>query len=144
MEIINNYESSVLTMKTERVLDRPSEIETVMGCNTLDCKLDQSKMHPDILKAIKSIDNPEVQRMLKRLSNFGLGIMVPHLHVDDFDGFAPLPRGMVQVEEDLQVSFQDATEMNHVIPVGWRWAEDEAEVETVMQCFRDDCGGAGQ
>ena len=94
--------------------------------------LSKQQIHPDILNAISSVDLPEVQEMMRRLSQFGLGIMVPHYHTDE-ENFAPLPNGMVQFENDLQVSFKNRSEIGeHVIPVGWRWKQES--VEAIMIC----------
>jgi hypothetical protein len=56
-------------------------------------------------KLTSSIQEPEVQEMLKRLSNYGLGVFMPHMHAES-GAFVELPRGMVQVEDNLRVSFK--------------------------------------
>ena len=94
--------------------------------------LNKQIIHPDILNAISSVDLPEVQEMMERLSQFGLGIMVPHCHTDVLD-FAPLPNGMVQIENNLQISFKNRNDIGkHVIPVGWRWNGESSEA--IMRC----------
>lgn len=63
---------------------------------------------------------------------------MPHIHPKD-GGFAPLPKGTVQLEGDLTVSFvqEGSKELESAIPVGWAWDEDGARA--VASCF---CGGA--
>ena len=53
-----------------------------------------------------AIGLPEVQAMLRRLADFNLGIYMPHLHEDETGRFLPLPDGLIQVEDDLTVTFQ--------------------------------------
>jgi len=113
-------------------------IEVTALCVGGDCPDGMGSLHLEIKSAIESINEPEVQDILKQLAKYGLGIMVPHIHVDEGSGFAPLPRGMIQVESDLQVSFRNSDELNdHGIPVGWRWGKVGAEV--VMGCTTLDC-----
>jgi hypothetical protein len=88
-------------------------------------------IHPEIRGAVQSVNLPEVQEIMKRLSDFGLGIMVPHAHADD-NSFIPLDKDMVQVEDDHQVSFRhkDAVTKDFT-PVGWRW---DSETQVVALC----------
>ncbi|KFI22270.1 hypothetical protein [Nitrosococcus oceani] len=79
----------------------------------------KSEVHPEIRRAIENINEPEVQKMLKRLSEYGLGIMVPHSHTED-DGFAPLPKGKVQFERNVEVTFPNSDDVPaHATIVGW-------------------------
>ena len=95
-------------------------------------------MHAMVERAQRAIDEPEVQEMMRRLSKYGLGIFMPHIHPTD-GGFAPLPDGIVQLEGDLKVSFvpEGSKELESAIPVGWAWDVDHAKA--VANCF---CGGA--
>ena len=70
-----------------------------------------------------AINLPEVQSMLKRLGDFNLGIYMPHMHTEEED-FKALPEDMVQVEENLHVSFRirsQAEQNTDAVPVAWTW-----------------------
>ena len=43
-------------------------------------------------RAQEAINLPEVQDMVRALSEYGLGVFMPHMHNDDTGGFEPLPR----------------------------------------------------
>lgn len=81
---------------------------------------------PQALKtAQEAIYLPEVQEMLRRLSEYKLGIFMPHMHDEQTGQFRPLPDDVTQVESGLEVSFQPAEEIanrtNRFLPVGWFW-----------------------
>lgn len=76
--------------------------------------------------AQKSIDLPEVQEMLRKLSEYNLGIYMPHMHDEQTGAFQPLRPGITQVEDGLQVTFQSEEECvdqpnRTYMPVGWFW-----------------------
>ena len=75
--------------------------------------------------AQQAIHLPEVQEMLRRLSEYKLGIFMPHRHNEQTGEFQPLPDEMVQVESGLEVSFQPMQEIENqadrYLPVGWLW-----------------------
>ena len=75
--------------------------------------------------AQEAIHLPEVQEMLRRLSEYKLGIFMPHMHDEQTGQFQPLPDKVVQVESGLEVSFQPTEEIasraDHFLPVGWIW-----------------------
>ena len=75
--------------------------------------------------AHEAIHLPEVQEMLRRLSEYNLGIFMPHMHDEDTGEFQPLPDHITQVESGLEVSFQPTTEVvnqaDRFLPVGWLW-----------------------
>ena len=75
--------------------------------------------------AQEAIDLPEVQEMLRRLSEYRLGIFMPHMHDERTGEFRPLPDEVTQVESGLKVSFQPAEEIakqaDCFLPVGWFW-----------------------
>lgn len=71
-----------------------------------------------------SIDLPEVQEMLQKLSQYNLGIFMPHKHDEQTGAFQPLPPGITQVEDGLKVSFRPEKECADqpnlsYMPVGW-------------------------
>ena len=85
-----------------------------------DCVLPQA-----LRTAQEAIHLPEVQEMLRRLSESKLGIFMPHMHAEQTSEFQPLPDGVMQVESGLEVSFQPtgeiANQTDRFLPVGWFW-----------------------
>ena len=75
--------------------------------------------------AQEAIHLPEVQEMLRRLSEYKLGIFMPHMHDEQTGEFQPLPDEVTQVESGLEVSFRPAEEIanraDRFLPVGWFW-----------------------
>ena len=75
--------------------------------------------------AQEAIHLPEVQEMLRRLSEYKLGIFMPHMHDEQTGQFHPLPDEVMQVESGLEVSFQPmeeiANQADRFLPVGWFW-----------------------
>jgi hypothetical protein len=75
--------------------------------------------------AQEAIHLPEVQEMLRRLSEYKLGIFMPHMHDEQTGQFEPLPDEVTQVESGLEVSFRPAEEIanraDRFLPVGWFW-----------------------
>ena len=80
---------------------------------------------PPLRTAQDAIHLPEVQAMLQKLSEYQLGIFMPHMHDEQTGKFQPLPDAVVQVESGLAVSFKPATEIlnqgDRFLPVGWVW-----------------------
>ena len=75
--------------------------------------------------AQEAIHLPEVQEMLRRLSEYKLGIFMPHMHDEHTGEFQPLPDDVMQVESGVEVSFQPTDEIanqpGRYLPVGWLW-----------------------
>ena len=82
---------------------------------------------PGLRTAQEAIELPEVQQMLRRLSELKLGIFMPHMHDEQTGEFQPLPDDVVQVESGLEVSFQPmgviAKQTERFLPVGWLWRD---------------------
>ena len=80
---------------------------------------------PALKTAQAAMQLPEVQDMLRRLSEFRLGIFMPHQHDDGTGEFQPLPDDVMQVESGLTVSFERLEEIARrteaFLPVGWLW-----------------------
>jgi len=95
-------------------------------------------MHPMVENARCAIQEPEVKEMLQKLSKYGLGIFMPHMHPEE-GGFLPLPKDTVQLEGDLKVSFVSSADplLEEAVPVGWIW--DENHAIAAVSCY---CGGA--
>ena len=78
-----------------------------------------------MLAAQAAICLPEVQEMLQRLSAYGLGVFMPHMHDAITGRFQPLGDELMQVETDLEVSFRPIDEVEkqagRYLPVGWCW-----------------------
>jgi hypothetical protein len=84
-------------------------------------------------KAHTAIAKPEVQELMKKLSEHGLGVFMPHMHDPETGDYVPLPKGMVSVEKDLQVSFHSSAskEVTDARAVGWIW---DQTTQTAMAC----------
>lgn len=112
------------------------QVESFMPGNPM-VQSGQIKFPKMVEDAITATKVPEVQEMIKRLSDYGLGVFFPHMHTED--GFAPLPKDMVQFEDSLVVSFvsRDDERLKSSFPVGWGWDKDRECV--IAHC---SCGGA--
>ena len=92
---------------------------------------------------------PEVQEMLRKLSQYQLGIFMPHMHEAQTGDFQALPDDLIQVESGLEVSFRSSQEIrtqgDRFLPVGWVWRAGAPM--TVAACEMDEQdkpGGAGR
>lgn len=87
-------------------------------------------------KAQQAVHLPEVQEMIRKLSEYGLGVHMPHMHNAD-GSFQPLPEATVSFEKELKVSFKQSSDPStaRALPVGWRWDE---RLQAVSYC--DECG----
>lgn len=87
--------------------------------------------------AQEAIHLPEVQEMLRRLSEYKLGIFMPHRHDEQTGEFQLLPDEVIQVESGLEVSFQPtekiASQADHFLPVGWFWRAGAATPVAVCE-----------
>jgi len=92
-----------------------------------------------------AIHLPEVQEMLRRLSEYKLGIFMPHMHDEHTGDFQPLPDEVTQVESGLEVSFQPTTEVvnqaSRFLPVGWLWRSGGATPVAACEMVWDDGQG---
>ena len=101
---------------------------------------------PKALKiAQEAIHFPEVQEMLRRLSEYQLGIFMPHKHDEETGGFEALPDGVMQVESALEVSFKPAQEVarqaDRFLPVGWVWRAGASSSASVCEMVWDEGHG---
>lgn len=104
------------------------------GCGHWKCRV---KTHcgpvPTPIKRAKdAIDLPEVQEVLRILDEYGLGIILPHMH-DENGYMVPLPKGVISFEDRLQITFhsEDAPEVYPGKAVGWRWDPDSGRASVV-------------
>jgi len=95
--------------------------------------------------AQEAIHLPEVQAMLRRLSEYHLGIFMPHLHDEQTGEFRPLPDEVMQVESGLAVSFQPTHEITNqtdrFLPVGWYWRAGASTPSAVCEMVREERPG---
>jgi len=96
--------------------------------------------------AQEAIRLPEVQAILRRLSEYKLGIFMPHMHDERTGEFQTLPDEVIQVESGLEVSFQPAAELAHrtdrFLPVGWMWRAGASTPMAVCEMVSEE--GAGE
>lgn len=90
-------------------------------------------------QAREAVQIPEVQGMIKRLSEYGLGVYVPHMYDPATSEIIPLPPNMVKLEEELEVSFVDrsVTEAFDGPAVAWFWDEEMQIVAGCAWCGRE-------
>jgi hypothetical protein len=95
--------------------------------------------------AQEAIHLPEVQEMLHRLSEYQLGIFMPHRHDEQTGEFQLLPDDVLQVESGLEVSFQPTEEIanqaNRFLPVGWFWRVGASTPSAVCEMVWDERPG---
>ena len=95
--------------------------------------------------AQEAIHLPEVQEMLRRLSEYKLGIFMPHMHDDQTGDFKLLPDEVMQVESALEVSFQPTIELanqtDRFLPVGWLWRAGAAAPSAVCEMVSEESPG---
>ena len=88
---------------------------------------------------------PELQEMLRRLSECKLGIFMPHMHDEQTGQFQPLPDEVMQVESGLEVSFQTtekiANQTDRFLPVGWLWRAGALTPIAVCEMVGDERPG---
>lgn len=102
-----------------------------------------SSLPPELMTAQEAINIPEVQEMLRRLSEYNLGIYMPHMHDEQTGQFHPLPDDVVQVEKGLQVSFQTRAKMedpDRYVQIGWVWSKGAVtpSASCSMVCFKKE------
>ena len=97
---------------------------------------------PALRTAQEAIHLPEVQQMLHRLSEHGLGIFMPHVHDELTGELQPLPQHITQVESGLKVSFQltenIVSQKARFLPVGWCWRAGALAASAVCEMVQDD------
>ena len=99
-------------------------------------------LSPALKTAQEAIHLPEVQEMLRRLSEYKLGIFMPHMHDEQSGQFRPLPDEVTQVESGLEVSFQPAEEIakqtDRFLPVGWFWRAGASTPSAVCEMVSEE------
>ncbi len=110
---------------------------------TTNVSLGNTSGLPDSFKAAQAaLDLPEVQAMLRKLSEFQLGIFMPHSHDEKTGQFQTLPGDVVQVESGLEVSFQPAKDIeaktDRFVPVAWQWHAGAPRVASVCEMVGEE------
>lgn len=97
---------------------------------------------PALITAQAAMQSAEVQEMLRRLSAYGLGICMPHMHDEATGEFQPLPDEIMQVEAGLAVSFQPTAEIarqaGRFLPVAWVWRDGVSMPSAVCEMVQND------
>ena len=100
---------------------------------------------PALRTAQEAINLPEVQEMLRRLSEYKLGIFMPHMHDEHTGEFQPLPDEVMQVESGLKVSFQPISEFanqtDRFLTVGWAWRAGASTPSAVCEMVGEEGPG---
>lgn len=100
---------------------------------------------PALMAAQAAIHVPEVQAMLRRLSEYNLGIFMPHMHDEATGDFQLLSDHLVQVESGLEVSFHARREIARqparFLPVGWVWHAGAATPAAACEMVDEDVRG---
>jgi len=100
---------------------------------------------PALRIAQEAIHLPEVQEMLRRLSEYKLGIFMPHMHDEQTGEFHPLPDEVMQVESGLEVSFKPTGEIasrtDRFLPVGWFRRAGASTPLAVCEMVREEWPG---
>ena len=112
----------------------------------IEFKASAKDLPPALRTGQAAIHLPEVQAMLRRLSAYELGIFMPHRHDERTGEFQPLPDDIVQVESDLEVSFQPlakiAMQADRFLPVGWLWRGGAPTVAAACEMVSQEGPGA--
>ena len=102
-------------------------------------------MPPALRRAQAAIHLPEVQAMLQRLSEYDLGIFMPHQHDERTGDFQPLPDDVMQVESGCKVSFQAiekiAYQTDRYLHVAWRWRAGAPAPSSACEMVLDEGPG---
>ena len=101
---------------------------------------------PALSTAQDAIHFPEVQQMLRRLSEYRLGICMPHMHDETSGEFQALPDQLIQVESGLEVSFHPSEEVanqtDRFLPVAWFWRAGVATPVAACEMVQEQTPGA--
>jgi hypothetical protein len=99
-------------------------------------------------RAQAAIRLPEVQAILQRLSEFELGIFMPHQHDMRTGEFQQLHHDLMQVESGCKVSFKRVEEIAHqgdrYLPVAWRWQAGAPIAASACEMVLDEEPGGAE
>ncbi len=90
--------------------------------------------------AQEAIHLPKVQEMLRRLSEYGFGVCMPHMHDGQTGEFQLLADEVMQVECGLAVSFRPVAEVagqaDRFLSVEWFWRAGASPPSGVCEMVR--------
>lgn len=97
---------------------------------------------PGLVAAQAATHLPKVQEMLRRLSEFQLGIFIPHMYDESTGEFQRLEDDLIQVESGQEVSFRPTVDIeiepDRFLPVGWCWRAGAAAAVAACEMARDE------
>ena len=102
----------------------------------------QATLPQSLRNAQEAMEFPEVQDMLRKLSEYNLGIYMPHKHSEASGEFELLPDDVSQVESGLEVSFRPLKEITNqpdrFLPVAWLWRSGRLAASAACEMVRDE------
>ena len=92
-------------------------------------------LHSEVRRAADALNRPEVQDLVKKLSDYGLAVAVPHMHGEN-GKLVPLPMDRVAYEDDLRVTFPHRNDsiLEAAEPVMWGWDQTTQTVTPLAHC----------
>ena len=101
-----------------------------------------------LISAQDALNLPEVQKMLRRLSEFQLGIFMPHTHEEKTGAFKLFGDDVVQVESGSKASFKTASKIasqqDSFLPVEWLWRSGQSAPEAVCEMVLKESASDGE
>ena len=103
--------------------------------------MEEIAMSAIIEQAYKAVKTPEIQAIIQKLSEHGLGVFIPHQHENGV--VRPLDPDTVQFESNLEVSFvaRDDPRLKNSSIIAWTWNKDRARVSAACACNPDHFPG---
>jgi len=91
---------------------------------------------PELQEAVRAVNLPDVQDMIKKLGKYGLAVALPHMHENG--RMVSLPSDTYSYESKLQVTFRKRgdVKVEASLPVMWRCG---SEVGSAAYCSAE-CG----
>jgi len=130
-----------LTITVAQLIGRKAGMMTIT--NTSQGSIERLPQSLQVAQA--AITLPEVQAMLRRLSEYHLGICMPHIHDEQSGDLRPLPDEVTQLESGLQVSFRPAktfeNQTKQFLPTSWYWRGSAPTVVAVCEMLEEMSAG---
>jgi hypothetical protein len=89
--------------------------------------------------AINAIETDEVQQIIKTLSEYNLGVTMPHMHRVEGE-FSELPVGVIALERQSDFVNESEIDCENTLPVTWRWKNGKVVVAGSCHILRKRCG----
>ena len=95
-----------------------------------------ARFSPELQDAVRAVNLPEIQEIIKKLGGYGLAVALPHMHENG--RMVPLPEDTYSYESKLQVSFRKRADekIEPSLPVMWQCGKD---VNSIAHCS-SECG----